>query len=139
MEDIQPLDWVRRSGGDATSATSVCAGSLVLAAAGLLTGYKAACYWAARHQLAWFRAEPAADSTVCDHNRVSGGGVTAGVDFVFALNAVVWGVDHANCVQPGIEYDPSPPFNRGLSEKADATTIASYRARVAKLTWDRQA
>lgn len=59
--------------------------------------------------------------------------------FCFALNAVVWGVDHANCVQPGIEYDPSPPFNRGLSEKADATTIARYRARVAKLTWDRQA
>jgi len=138
MEDTQTLDWVRRIGGDATWATSVCTGALVLAATGLLARYMVASHWASRHKLAWFRAEPVADRTVFDRNRVTGGGVTAGTDFALALTAVIRREDHATFVQLSIEYDPSPPFNSGSPKKADATTIARYRAMVAKLAGDRE-
>jgi cyclohexyl-isocyanide hydratase len=139
MEDAETLDWVRRIGTDATWVTSVCTGSLVLAAAGLLTGYKAACHWASRHQLAWFGAEPVAERTVFDRNRVTGGGVTAGIDFALALTAAIRGEDHAKFVQLSIEYDPAPPFDSGTPEKADAATVARYREMVAKNAGDREA
>jgi cyclohexyl-isocyanide hydratase len=138
MEDAETLDWVRRIGSDATWVTSVCTGSLVLAAAGLLTGYKAACHWASRHQLAWFGAEPVAARTVFDRNRVTGGGVTAGIDFALALTAAIRGEDHAKFVQLSIEYDPAPPFDSGTPEKADAATLDRYRAMVAKNAPDRE-
>ncbi len=138
MEDTQTLDWVCCIGDDATRATSVCTGALVLAAAGLLAHYKAACHWASWHKLAWFRAAPVADWTVFDRNRVTGGGMTAGTDFALALAAVIRDEDRAKFVQLSIEYDPSPPFNSGSPEKADATTIARYRAMVPKLARDRE-
>ena len=139
MEDTETLDWVRRTGNDATWVTSVCTGSLVLAAAGLLTGYRAACHWASRHQLAWFGAEPVAERTVFDRNRVTGGGVTAGIDFALALTAAIRGEDHAKFVQLSIEYDPAPPFDSGTPEKADAATLERYREMVAKNADDREA
>ena len=139
MEDAATLDWVRRIGTDATWVTSVCTGSLVLAAAGLLTGYRAACHWASRHQLAWFGAEPVAERTVFDRNRVTGGGVTAGIDFALALTAAIRGEDHAKFVQLSIEYDPAPPFDSGTPEKADAATLDRYRAMVAQMAGDREA
>lgn len=139
MEDAETLDWVHRIGTDAPWVTSVCTGSLVLAAAGLLTGYKAACHWASRHQLAWFGAEPVAERTVFDRNRVTGGGVTAGIDFALALTAAIRGEDHAKFVQLSIEYDPAPPFDSGTPEKADPATIARYREMVAKNAPDREA
>jgi cyclohexyl-isocyanide hydratase len=139
MEDTETLDWVRRTGNDATWVTSVCTGSLVLAAAGLLTGYRAACHWASRHQLAWFGAEPVAERTVFDRNRVTGGGVTAGIDFALALTAAIRGEDHAKFVQLSIEYDPAPPFDSGTPEKADAATLERYREMVAKNAGDREA
>ena len=139
MEDAETLDWVRRVGTDATWVTSVCTGSLVLAAAGLLTGYRAACHWASRHQLAWFGAEPVAERTVFDRDRVTGGGVTAGIDFALALTAAIRGEDHAKFVQLSIEYDPAPPFDSGTPEKADAATLDRYRAMVAKNAPDREA
>jgi cyclohexyl-isocyanide hydratase len=138
MEDAETLDWVRRIGSDAIWVTSVCTGSLVLAAAGLLTGYKAACHWASRHQLAWFGAEPVAERTVFDRNRVTGGGVTAGIDFALALTAAIRGEDHAKFVQLSIEYDPAPPFDSGTPEKADAATLERYRAMVAAKAGDRE-
>jgi cyclohexyl-isocyanide hydratase len=138
IEDTQTLDWVRRIGGDATWVTSVCTEALVRAAAGLLARYKGACHWASWHKLAWFRAEPVADRTVFDRNRVTGGGMTAGTDFALALTAVIRGEDRAKFVQLSIEYDLSPPFNSDSPEKADATTIARYRAMVAKLARDRE-
>jgi cyclohexyl-isocyanide hydratase len=138
MEDAETLDWVRHIGKDATWVTSVCTGSLVLAAAGLLTGYRAACHWASRHQLVWFGAEPVAERTVFDRNRVTGGGVTAGIDFALALTAAIRGEDHAKFVQLSIEYDPAPPFDSGTPDKADAATIARYRAMVAKNAGDRE-
>lgn len=138
MEDAETLDWVRRIGNDATWVTSVCTGSLVLAAAGLLIGYRAACHWASRHQLAWFGAEPVAERTVFDRNRVTGGGVTAGIDFALALTAAIRGEDHAKFVQLSIEYDPAPPFDSGTPEKADAATLDRYRAMVATNAPDRE-
>ena len=139
MEDAYVLDWVRRVGEDATWVTSVCTGSLVLAAAGLLTGYRAACHWASRHQLTWFGVEPVNERWVIDRNRVTGGGVTAGIDFALALTAVIRGEDHAKFVQLSIEYDPHPPFDSGTPEKADAAMLVQYQAMVAARFPDRDA
>jgi cyclohexyl-isocyanide hydratase len=139
MEDGETLDWVQAVGGEATWVTSVCTGSLVLAAAGLLTGYRAACHWASRHQLAWFGAIPVAERTVFDRNRVTGGGVTAGIDFALALTAAIRGEEHAKFVQLSIEYDPAPPFDSGTPDKADAATLERYRAMVAERAGDREA
>jgi cyclohexyl-isocyanide hydratase len=130
MQDAATLDWVRTVAADAQWVTSVCTGSLVLAAAGLLKGYKATAHWASRHQLAWFGAEPVAERIVFDRNRVSGGGVTAGIDFALALTAVIRGEDHAKFVQLSLEYDPQPPFDSGTPDKADTATLEKYQAMV---------
>lgn len=139
MQDAVTLDWVRTIAADAQWVTSVCTGSLVLAAAGLLKGYKATAHWASRHQLAWFGAEPVVERIVFDRNRVTGGGVTAGIDFALALTAAIRGEDHAKFVQLSIEYDPQPPFDSGTPDKADAATLAKYRAMVAARFPDRDA
>jgi len=139
MQDEETLAWLRTVGAEAQWVTSVCTGSLVLAAAGLLRGYRAACHWASRHQLAWFGAEPAAERVVFDRNRVSGGGVTAGIDFALALTAAIRGEAHARFVQLSLEYDPHPPFDSGTPDKADAATLERYRAMVAKFAPDREA
>lgn len=139
MEDETTLSWVRGIAAEASWVTSVCTGSLVLAAAGLLTGYRATCHWASRHQLAWFGAEPVAERIVFDRNRVTGGGVTAGIDFALALTAAIRGEAHARLVQLSIEYDPAPPFDSGTPERADAATVARYHAMVAERAPDREA
>ncbi|MCX8476428.1 MAG: DJ-1/PfpI family protein [Sphingomonas sp.] len=138
MEDAETLAWVREVAGTAQWVTSVCTGSLVLAAAGLLTGYRAACHWASRHQLAWFGAEPMAERVVFDRNRVTGGGVTAGIDFALALTARICGEAHARFVQLSLEYDPAPPFDSGAPEHADAETLARYRAMIDKFAPGRE-
>ena len=138
MEDSETLAWVRQVAGEAQWVTSVCTGSLILAAAGLLTGYRATCHWASRHQLAFFGAEPATERVVFDRNRVTGGGVTAGIDFALALTARIRGEDHAKFVQLSLEYDPAPPFDSGSPERADAETLARYRAMVEKFAPGRE-
>jgi cyclohexyl-isocyanide hydratase len=130
MEDPETLDWLRQVGANATWVTSVCTGSLLLAAAGLLKGYKSACHWASREQLAFFGAEPVAERVVFDRNRVSGGGVTAGIDFALALTAAIRGEAHAKFVQLSLEYDPAPPFDSGSPERASPETLAQYKAMV---------
>ncbi|MDF7777396.1 DJ-1/PfpI family protein [Sphingomonas sp. AOB5] len=130
MEDPETLAWLRQVAAEAQWVTSVCTGSLLLAAAGLLKGYKSACHWASREQLAFFGAEPVAERVVFDRNRVSGGGVTAGIDFALALTAAIRGEDHAKFVQLSLEYDPAPPFDSGSPERADAATLARYKAMV---------
>ncbi len=126
MEDDVTLDWLRRIGSEATWVTSVCTGSLVLAAAGLLDGYRATCHWASRDQLAWSGAIPVAERTVFARNRVTGGGVTAGIDFALSLMAAIRGDEHAKLVQLSIEYDPAPPFDSGAPEKTDSGVLKRY-------------
>ena len=133
MQDEETLAWVRRMGEGAQWVTSVCTGSLILAAAGLLKGYRATSHWASRDQLAWFGAEPMAERVVFDRNRVTGGGVTAGIDFALALTAAVRGEAHAKFVQLSLEYDPAPPFDSGSPERAGPEAVAQYRAMVEKL------
>src|SRR4051812_1735996 len=133
MEDEEALAWVRQIGEGAQWVTSVCTGSLILAAAGLLDGYRAACHWAWRDHLSLFGAEPVAERVVFDRNRVTGGGVTAGIDFAFALMAAIKGEDHARMVQLGLEYDPAPPFDSGSPARAGDDLVAAYVERMASL------
>ena len=133
MEDDDTLAWVRRVGEQARWVTSVCTGSLILGAAGLLNGYRAACHWAWRDHLRLFGAEPVAERVVFDRNRVTGGGVTAGIDFALALTAAVRGEDHARLIQLALEYDPAPPFDSGSPERAGEALLAAYGRRMESL------
>lgn len=133
IEDDETLAWVRRVGDGAEWVTSVCTGSLILGAAGLLRGYRAGCHWAWREHLALFGAEPVAERVVFDRNRVTGGGVTAGIDFALALIAAIRGEAHARILQLALEYDPSPPFDSGSPDRASPELVAAYRKRMEAL------
>ena len=130
IEDEETLAWVRRVGEGAEWVTSVCTGSLILGAAGLLRGYRAGCHWAWREHLPLFGAEPVAERVVFDRNRVTGGGVTAGIDFALALIAAIRGEAHARVIQLALEYDPAPPFDSGSPGSAAQETVAIYRKRM---------
>ena len=138
MEDEQAMAWVRRIGAQAQWVTSVCTGSLILGAAGLLKGYRATSHWAWRDQLRLFGAEPVDERVVFDRNRVTGGGVTAGIDFALALTARIRGEEHAKMLQLGFEYDPAPPFDSGSPESAGAEMVDFYRERMATLAPGRE-
>ena len=139
IQDEDVLDWVARIGAEADWVTSVCTGSLVLGAAGLLKGYRATSHWASRDQLAFFGAEPVAERVVCDRNRMTGGGVTSGIDFGLALAARLRGEAHARFIQLSIEYDPAPPFDSGTPDKAAPDILARYHALVERHAPDRAA
>jgi cyclohexyl-isocyanide hydratase len=139
IEDEATIGWVRKVGEQASWVTSVCTGSLILGAAGLLRGYRAACHWAWRDQLRLFGAKPVAERVVMDRNRVTGGGVTAGIDFALALTAAIRGEAHARLVQLALEYDPRPPFDSGSPERASKPLIAAYQDRAEKLSPGREA
>jgi cyclohexyl-isocyanide hydratase len=138
MLDDEVLAWVRDVGGRAQWVTSVCTGSLILGAAGLLTGYRATSHWAWRDYLKLFGAEPVAERVVFDRNRVTGGGVTAGIDFAFALMAEIRGEDYARAVQLGLEYDPHPPLDSGTPEKAGESLVAMVHERSNRMAPDRE-
>jgi len=118
MTDDATLAFFKDRGGRAKWVTSVCTGSLVLGAAGLLKGYKATSHWVARENLRGFGAEPVDERYVIDRNRVTGAGVTAGMDFGLALVAKLRGDDYAQAVQLLAEYDPKPPFSAGSPKTA---------------------
>ncbi len=126
MQDEATLSWVRQVAENADWVTSVCTGSLVLGAAGLLQGYRATTHWASHEQLAFFGAVPETGRVVIDRNRVTGGGVTSGIDFGLQLVSEIRGEAHARFVQLSIEYDPQPPFDSGTPAKADAATLERY-------------
>ena len=132
IDDAATLGWVRDAAAGAKWVTSVCTGSLILGAAGLLKGYRATTHWAQHHHLASFGAIPVHDRVVFDRNRVTGGGVTAGIDFALALTSAIRGEAHARLVQLSLEYDPAPPFDSGSPERAGAETLARYQALAAK-------
>jgi hypothetical protein len=124
MQDAAFLDQIRRLAGMSRYVTSVCTGSLILAAAGLLTGKRAACHWAWRDHLALFGAIPDPARVVRDGNVFTGGGVTAGIDFALTLAAEVAGETFAQTLQLGLEYAPAPPFNAGRPETASPEILA---------------
>jgi len=138
MNDAETLAFVAAQGAKARYVTSVCTGSLVLGAAGLLNGYKSACHWASRDLLSAFGAIPVAERVVRDRNRFSGGGVTAGIDFGLTLLAELAGDEVAQSVQLGLEYDPQPPFQSGSPEKAGPVRTARVRAQMEKMIARRQ-
>jgi transcriptional regulator GlxA family with amidase domain len=122
------LQWLRVAHESSTWTTSVCTGSLILAAAGLLEGRRATCHWLALDQLAAYGATPTAERIVFDGKVVSAAGVSAGIDMALALCARVAGDDVAQAIQLGIEYDPQPPFDAGSPEKAPAVIVDNLRA-----------
>ncbi len=124
LTDSEVLNFLR--GQTATYITSVCTGSLLLAAAGLLDGYRAACHWSFREHLAAFGVEVSTERVVVDRDRITGGGVTAGLDFGLAIAAQLCGEETAKTIQLLLEYDPAPPFNCGSPETADRKTRAIY-------------
>ncbi|USU03738.1 DJ-1/PfpI family protein [Sphingomonadaceae bacterium OTU29MARTA1] len=133
IADDAVMDWVGAIGREAAWVTSVCTGSLILGAAGLLDGYRAGCHWSQRHMLPLFGAEPVAERVVIDRNRVTGGGVTAGIDFALRLTAILRGEDHARSVQLSFEYDPQPPFDSGSPERAGPDIVAAVQRRTRAL------
>jgi transcriptional regulator GlxA family with amidase domain len=118
MKDPVALGFLADRGKRAKYVTSVCSGSLILGAAGLLQGYKASCHWALHPAVALFGATPEHSRVVTDRNRVTGGGVTAGIDFGLVLLAKLLGEDMAKMTQLALEYDPAPPFDAGTPQKA---------------------
>lgn len=140
MEDEEALEFLRRQGAQAKWVTSVCTGSLILAAAGLLNGYRAACHWASRDQLALFEGvTPVDERVVIDRNRVTGGGVTAGIDFALTLVAKMYDEELARAIQLTMEYDPEPPFVGGSPKSADPAFVAKVRAQMESFIASRRA
>ncbi len=138
MTDEETHAFLRRQAEGARYVTSVCTGSLILGAAGLLKGYKSACHWAWRDMLVPLGAEPVAERVVRDRNRISGGGVTAGIDFALAVAAELAGEEAAKLIQLTLEYDPQPPFDCGSPEKAGPDRVAKLRAAFGKISSARE-
>lgn len=128
LNDPETLDFVRRQARTAKYVTSVCTGSLVLGAAGLLKGKRATTHWMSHEMLAEFGAIPVKERVVVDGNLITGGGVTAGIDFGLQVAAEMLGEEAAKAIQLGIEYDPAPPFSAGSPKTADADLVARTRA-----------
>ena len=138
MSDDETLDFLRKQAVGARYVTSVCTGSLVLGAAGLLKGYRSACHWASRELLTQFGAIPIAERVVRDRNRLSGGGVTAGIDFGLTLAAELAGEEIAKSIQLVMEYDPQPPFDCGSPEKAGPERVERLKERISAMLESRQ-
>jgi cyclohexyl-isocyanide hydratase len=129
MADDEALGFLRRAAANSRYVTSVCTGSLLLGAAGLLQGYKATTHWMAMDDLAVLGAIPVHERIVCDRNRITGGGVTAGIDFALTVIAQLWGEPIARTVQLALEYDPQPPFAAGSPRTASPEAVQSLRER----------
>src|SRR3569623_2045511 len=132
MEDEAALSFLRKQAAGAKYVTSVCTGSLVLAAAGLLKGKRATCHWAAIDHLALLGAIPTRERVVVD------AAVASGIDFALTLAAILEGEQVAREIQLQIEYDPDPPFDGGSPKTARPETIAALTARLAKLSEERR-
>ena len=138
MEDETALSFLRRQAAAATYVTSVCTGSLVLGAAGLLKGKRATSHWAAVEHLSALGAIPVREKVVIDGNIVTGAGVTSGIDFALSLAAILDGEAVAREIMLQIEYDPAPPFKGGSPETAQPETLAALKAKLAKLNEERR-
>lgn len=123
FKDEETLDFLRHHGARAKWVTAVCTGSMILGAAGLLKGYRATTHWVGRQMLPLFGAEPIAERVVIDRNRITGGGVTAGIDFGLVLLNTIFGDHVAKTTQLLMEYDPAPPFNVGDPDRAGEKAV----------------
>lgn len=123
MQDPQMLAFLQKQAHSAKYVTAVCTGSLILAAAGLLQGYRAACHWAFREHLTLMGVEVCHHRVVVDRNRITGGGVTAGIDFALTIVAMLSGEDTAKFLELMLEYNPAPPFGVGSPEKATHSLV----------------
>jgi cyclohexyl-isocyanide hydratase len=139
LGDVEFIGEVRRLGLGARYVTSVCSGSLILAAAGLLEGKRAACHWAWRPLLAEQGVIVENARVVRDGNVITGGGVTAGVDFALTLASELVGTSVAQLIQLAIEYAPAPPFAAGTPETAPPEVLAELRARIEQQYPERRA
>ncbi len=128
MLDEGVLEFLREQGKTAKYVTSVCTGSMILAAAGLLQGYRAATHWMFRDQLALLGVEVVSERVVVDRNRITGGGVTAGIDFGLVVASHLCGEETAKTIQLALEYNPAPPFDAGSPEKADPALVEAVKA-----------
>lgn len=127
MEDREIIDFVRRQGEGARYVTSVCTGALVLGAAGLLRGYKAATHWASMDNLEHFGATPTNVRVCIDRNRITGGGVTAGIDFGLTVASLLADRPTAEKIQLYMEYNPAPPFASGAPDTASPEVLAAFK------------
>jgi transcriptional regulator GlxA family with amidase domain len=139
LADRRLLTEIRRLGARARFVTSVCTGSLLLAAAGLLHGRRAACHWAWRELLVPFGVTPDPARVVRDGNIITGGGVTAGIDMALTVMADIAGVDYAQGVQLALEYAPQPPFDAGRPQSARPEIVAAVSNRLAAMAAERAA
>ncbi|MFQ1679816.1 DJ-1/PfpI family protein [Pantoea dispersa] len=131
MEDEEVLSFIRAKSKQAKLVTSVCTGSLVLGAAGLLEGYKATTHWASLDQLALLGAEPVNKRVVRDRNRITGAGVTSGIDFALSVVSEMFGPDIAQNIQLHMEYDPATPFDCGSPRSASEEQLKKAQQQVA--------
>lgn len=132
LNDDEVLDFLRKQAESAKYVTSVCTGSLALGAAGLLKGYRAATHWSAMEMLGQFGATATRTRVCVDRNRITGGGVTAGIDFALTLVSIMVDRTTAEAIQLGLEYNPAPPFNAGSPDTAPAEVLALLKERGAQ-------
>ena len=131
VTDAEVLQFLRTQAREAKYITSVCTGSLVLGAAGLLRGYKATTHWTAMEYLKPYGALPTKLRVCVDRNRVTGGGVTAGIDFALTLASHLFDRPTAEAVQLRLEYDPAPPFTSGSPDTAPPEILSRHNQRIA--------
>src|SRR5580693_4249823 len=139
MDDAEVLDWIRQLASGACSIFSVCTGTLICGAAGLLKGRRATTHWASFHLLPLFGAIPVNERVVVDGGWVFAAGVTAGIDGALRLAAELRGDDAARAIQLHMVYAPEPPFDSGTPETAPAAILAQARQSVASITAQREA
>jgi cyclohexyl-isocyanide hydratase len=139
LADDSVLDFIAWRGASAAWVTSVCTGALVLGAAGLLRGYRATTHWLSLDLLPEFGATPVEARVVRDRNRITGGGVTAGIDFALALVAELHGREAAERIQLMLEYDPAPPVSAGSPRTAPEALVDRTRTDRAKVQEERRA
>lgn len=128
LGDSAAIAFLADRGSRARWVCSVCTGSLLLGAAGLLRGYRAAVHWGARDALANFGAEPSNERVCIDRNRLTGGGITAGVDFGITIAGYWAGENMGRVIELIMEYAPHPPYGTGRPDLADAQTLATARS-----------
>ena len=139
LQDEVMVNFIRQQGAQARYVTSVCTGALLLAAAGLLEGYRATTHWLSLDLLRMFGVEMVAQRVVVDRNRITGGGITAGIDFGLVIAAELFGERLAEEIQLMLEYAPAPPFNSGSPETAAPALLRTVHEQRREIQEQRQA